>query len=300
MLLASLPAARDAEVEGVHIARVATRRMREALPLFAAGAPEDVDRITRLVRRAGRRLGRVRELDVMDADLARRELRLPAALDAIGVARRALADRRLRARRKLVKALDRMALDHTERLQLAWAHRWWFARRGGDAWDIALRQRILDRACMLGKAIDHATAVYFPNRLHTVRIAAKKLRYSVELAQQRGVLRPAGLLGDLKRVQESLGHLHDAQVLLDSAGELWGEAVEPFQRRLLIDDLRGEIGERHAEYLQLRDRLRAVCDSCRRFGAPLPRHSLTARPLLTASMVAVPAGLLLIGARSRP
>jgi CHAD domain-containing protein len=297
--LANLPAARDAEVEAVHLARVATRRIRETLPLFVQSAPHEVDRIRGLVRKAARRLGRVRELDVMDDDLARREMRLPSALGAIGAARRALSDRRLRARRKLVKTLDRLALNQPEHFRLAAAGHWWSFRRSAREWDDALRQRILDRACRLGKAIDHATAVYFPNRLHDVRIAAKKLRYSIELAQQRGLLRPAGMLGDLRRVQESLGRLHDAHVLLRSADEFLAEEVDPRERRLLTDDLRGEIAERHAEYLAMRDKVMAVCDTCRRFGEAAVRHRLAARPLLAASAVAVPAGLLLISGRGR-
>ena len=69
-LLGYLPLVRDGDVEGVHGARVVTRRLREALPLFARSFPDDVRRVKRIVKRAGRRLGSVRELDVMDAELS--------------------------------------------------------------------------------------------------------------------------------------------------------------------------------------------------------------------------------------
>ena len=58
----SLPAARAGEVSAIHQARVATRRLREALPLVARGAPGR--KLARAVRRLTRALGPVRELDV--------------------------------------------------------------------------------------------------------------------------------------------------------------------------------------------------------------------------------------------
>src|SRR5688572_8070355 len=76
-LLGYLPLVRDGDVEGIHGARVVTRRLREALPLFARSFPEDVRRVKRIVRRAGRQLGDVRELDVMDAELMKRAARMP-------------------------------------------------------------------------------------------------------------------------------------------------------------------------------------------------------------------------------
>ncbi len=301
VLLASLPAARDADVEGVHNARVATRRLREALPLFLKAHPRDVDRITQLVKRAGRRLGRVRELDVMEEDLARRAVRLPSALHAIGVARLVLNRQRGKARRRLVKALDRLALDSAEKLRLSRVtHGWSVSGRDAGGWGRVLRHRIGHRAGELRAAIDHASAVYFPNRLHRVRIAAKKLRYSVELAQQSGLSSDLHVLGELKRGQESLGQLHDAQVLLDTTDGLVTESgVDAGQVRLLKEDLEGEIGERHMEYLARRERLREVCGVCASFAAQQAARRFFARPLLAAGVVAaLPAGWLLLGARA--
>ena len=303
VLLSSLPAARDADVESVHLARVATRRIREALPLFMRNCPKDVDRIKYLIKRAGRRLGRVRELDVMEEGLVRRAMRLPSAMHAIGVARRQLDRERNRARRRLVKVLDGLALDREEKLRLSQMRHGWhlFRRDSGYGWEPVLRYRIGDRADGLRDTVNHATRVYFPNRLHQVRIAAKKLRYSLELAQQSGLWRPLRVLGDLKRAQDALGRVHDAQVLFDATDELMLDSgVDARQTQLLKDDLEGEIAERHAEYLELRDRLREICNVCREYGArPGQPHRSVRTPLIAASALAVPAGLLVLGARAR-
>src|SRR6476620_3261856 len=57
-----LPGARDGDVRAVHQARVATRRLREALPLIDAGKAGR--RLGRVARSLTGVLGPVRELDV--------------------------------------------------------------------------------------------------------------------------------------------------------------------------------------------------------------------------------------------
>jgi CHAD domain-containing protein len=61
----SLPAVLEAEAEGVHKARVASRRVREALPVVLAQAPPGRSaRLRRSFRRVTRALGPLREMDV--------------------------------------------------------------------------------------------------------------------------------------------------------------------------------------------------------------------------------------------
>src|SRR5262245_58835651 len=66
-LATQLPGVRTADVDAVHDARVLTRRLRELLRL-APNRPADVvtDATDRL-KAAGRALGEVRELDVLDS-----------------------------------------------------------------------------------------------------------------------------------------------------------------------------------------------------------------------------------------
>ena len=63
-LESALPALAEGAPDAVHDARVATRRLRELLPLLDL-PPERSDQLRRDLRAATRRLGRVRELDVL-------------------------------------------------------------------------------------------------------------------------------------------------------------------------------------------------------------------------------------------
>jgi CHAD domain-containing protein len=82
-----------------------------------------------------------------------------------------------------------------------------------EGWRAVLSARILTRAGRLEDAVQRAGQMYQPERLHAVRIAAKKLRYGLELAADSGVRSASPLVRRIKRVQDLLGRLHDFQVL---------------------------------------------------------------------------------------
>jgi len=64
-LLDALPAAASGDMTSVHRARVASRRLRELLPVLAEAADSDaLDRAGKQVRRITQALGPIRELDV--------------------------------------------------------------------------------------------------------------------------------------------------------------------------------------------------------------------------------------------
>src|SRR4029453_11038344 len=58
-----------------------------------------------------------------------------------------------------------------------------------------------------------AGQIYAAEALHDVRIAAKKLRYALEIADESGAAPCGESLRVIKRVQDALGRLHDLQVL---------------------------------------------------------------------------------------
>src|SRR5258706_9506602 len=87
---------RDGEIESLHEARVATRRIRAALPLLVQATPAD----RRLFKYISRRLGRVRELDVAQGLLAEMERQFPSSAYGIAALRRHIRAKQDRARVK--------------------------------------------------------------------------------------------------------------------------------------------------------------------------------------------------------
>ena len=77
-LNAQIPGIRDGDIDAIHDGRVATRRVRELLPLCVPEAGMG-DEFRRTVRDVGRSLGRVRDLDIEIALLEQVEQRVPRA-----------------------------------------------------------------------------------------------------------------------------------------------------------------------------------------------------------------------------
>jgi len=208
-----MPRAIAGDDAGVHQARVASRRLREAVPVLTEGLDgSKPGKARRKIRRLTRALGCVRELDVT-LHL------LDEMVEKPGVSRAALQDVRAHV---LEERERRRALMHE---RLAGVNMDKLARRlegvrlallqptPGHNWRASLATRIAKRARRLEHAIDDAGQIYGPEALHQVRIAAKKLRYAVEIANESGAAPAAATVRTLKRVQETLGRLHDLQVL---------------------------------------------------------------------------------------
>jgi CHAD domain-containing protein len=93
-ILHHLPGTFDGDVESVHQARVAARRLREVLPYLPASGPGHPSGAADAIRSAGRYLGRVRDLDVMSGLLDRAGQRMPSTAAAVAAAKASLAARR--------------------------------------------------------------------------------------------------------------------------------------------------------------------------------------------------------------
>jgi CHAD domain-containing protein len=208
--------------EGVHHARVAARRLREALALVTAGPQTDVALLRADARRLRTDLGPVREADVLVElfDARARTRRWPAV--AVAPVRQRLLERRLQAgadtpaifaRVDLAGLLGRSAritvsLEHEPRLRASTRQ---------------LTRRARTRARGLLEALRHAGPFYAPARFHDVRIAAKKLRYVLELYRDLGRLPVDPEIGALRAAQDSLGRLHDLQDLQSAVETLAAE-----------------------------------------------------------------------------
>jgi CHAD domain-containing protein len=80
------------------------------------------------------------------------------------------------------------------------------------SWPEAVMRHAAAGARRVDDAVDSCGTLYAPARLHTLRIAIKKLRYSLELADAMPALNDT--MAVLRSGQRRLGHLHDMQVLL--------------------------------------------------------------------------------------
>lgn len=259
-LAAAVPPALRGEPIGVHQARVASRRLREIVPILVSTAPS-AGRADAAVRRVTRALGPVRELDVTAALYAERTATDPVHPVAHDAVRRALVRQRAAAMRA-----TRRTLSPAHRTRLWTVLETLAGEAGGappPAITAAVEIRLGQRARRVTRALGHLGVLYAPDRLHAVRIAVKQLRYSLEVA---GVLRRARVatsLRQLRSVQEMLGRAHDLHVLGEFIRRVEGRVVtrsRPAARdlRRLADGIDGLGRQLHAAFLSRRGALLAV------------------------------------------
>jgi len=219
------------DIEDVHQVRVACRRMRAGLAFFGDCFDDDkADRWRGQLKKALRRFGPARDCDVQIAFLKDVLSRLDSEQKPYkpGLARLLL---RLNQQRdalqpKIIKAVQRLARERlllnihleTERLQYEADH----AEQkfcGADFYQRAAErvgrclQQVQDKLGSLADA--EAVAEH-----HALRIAVKKLRYTLEVCDTglRGQLKT--LIKQLKQLQTLLGDMHDCDV--------WQTQIETF------------------------------------------------------------------------
>jgi CHAD domain-containing protein len=275
-----LNAVEQGDVRGLHRARVASRRLRELLPMLQLDHAR-TRKLSRRLKKVTTRLGAVRELDVLlllidELHVDRRGR--SGALARVGIsvakdrddARKHLAthlpvEGMRRLGDKLARVVEELGLTEVSA-----------SRAANRNWRVAIEARVAGRAARLTTAITEAGAMYLPERLHTVRITMKKLRYALELSNELAGTRRDSNLAALKRGQELLGRIHDLQVLIERIRQVQASLTPPnvtIWRNLdaLIRSLEDECRVLHARYMRMRDRLTAATGS------------LTARPPAAAA-----------------
>ena len=259
-----LPAAIAGDDTGVHQARVASRRLREAVPVLAADTKVR-RKAERKIRRVTQALGTVREMDVT-VQILDEFARGP------GIPRDALEDVRghviAERDRRRATMLDRLRRVNTAKL----------SRRLEEVsmtipgatlgeWRSTLVKRVGQRAKRLRGAIQSAGQVYAAEQLHLVRIAVKKLRYALELVADSRLAPARPMVNTLKRAQETLGRLHDLQVIEHHVAAV--QALPPTRRgaddggldviaRMLADECR----HIHARYVKQVPALLELTHAC--------------------------------------
>lgn len=261
----TLPSARNGEPNGIHQARVATRRVREALPLVTRGAKGR--RLKKRVSGLTRALGRVRELDVALINLD--ELAADTALqtEGIDVLRTILKEERQRLYADMAEQVDRVDLQKLQRKALGAAARL-VESEAEDASAkrlTAVIKRAARRAESLQAAIDNAGGIYLPDRLHEVRIAVKKLRYVLEIARELSRSRASARIRTLKSVQDLLGRMHDLEMLIARVRAVQGSDRAPTLKvsadlDRLVRRLEMECRQLHVRYMGAKKKLLELCD----------------------------------------
>ena len=271
-----LPMAVAGDDRGVHQARVTSRRLREAVPVLATGLKgSKAGKARGKIRRLTRALGTVRELDVtiqLLDELARSPHVSRIAVEEVRA--RVLKEREDR-RKLMLERLEHINPDKIDRrlssvgaaLQTSMV----------EPWRKALAARLLQRSRRLTIAMDEAGHMYAPERLHAVRIAAKKLRYGLELAVDSGLRQAAPHVRAIKRAQDMLGKLHDLQVLETHVAAVQAEPQSGRARsREALEDLARHIEDRcrhlHGRYVSTAPALREAALAVRKVIAPQLAH----------------------------
>ena len=270
------------EVRALHRARVASRRLRELVPMLQLDRGVS-KKLSRRLRRVTVRLGVVRELDVLillidELHVSRRECTTALARVAVVV-----SNDRDRARRKLfahlpIAEMRRLAgkIGRTiGDLQLVESAS---SRSAARSWREGVESRVVLRAGRLAATMEEAGALYLPERLHDVRISLKKLRYAVELSHEVTGRRADADIRTLKRGQDLLGRMHDLQVLIDRVRQLQASLAPPnvaiwrdldALMRMLEDDCR----RLHARYMRVREDIAEIAARLGAERAPARPHA---------------------------
>jgi CHAD domain-containing protein len=262
-LIEAMPAAQTGDVRSVHQARVATRRLREALPVLGRHIhPHALGRARRQVRRMTRALGPVRELDVALLHLDEFAARNIVSTRATALVRQSIVEERLQRRRAM---LQEVTPSKVEKLRHRLGHVATGPVREQSPGTIHDAERqVARRAIRLEQAIERAGGLYLSDRLHQVRVAAKKLRYALEIERELKRSRATARITQLKRLQDLLGRIHDFEILIERTRHVQADAASSDRHTALeldrlVRELEAECRKDHATYMRRRESIVKLC-----------------------------------------
>jgi CHAD domain-containing protein len=231
------------DADAVHDMRTATRRLRTALEVFGAGASKrDRKPVERELQRVARRLGEVRDLDVLIEALG--------STPELHPVRTAWNRARDAGAKRLQREVDRPRFDRA--LASAGTAGTFGLTDHADAGREGIVLRVANRAPamiwaafgeLLAHELDPMTAD--PPVIHELRKDAKRLRYTLEAFED--ALQPgAHLIVLLVALQDAGGEMHDAIVARDKARatmdslQLQGREADAIEAFAAVQDGRAE------------------------------------------------------------
>lgn len=203
---------RDKDPEPLHQMRVGMRRMRASIETFgfAIRLPEEAS--DRAISKISRRLGRVRDLDVLLEKLGSLE-----GLD--GKILRQLRERRKEEFASLRETLSGRRYRELENSLREWTKRPAYRTAGALPLRPIFPDLLLPMGCRL--FLHAGWDAESGEILHDLRKRVKAIRYQAEFFADAYGEELAEWIAELKTIQDQLGGLQDRIVLREAVGEVW-------------------------------------------------------------------------------
>jgi len=241
------------DIEVIHNMRVSLRRLWAAMTTFSHYFNQKkFFRLSQKTRTLARKLGKVRDLDVLIELLEKHSKYLeekPSTILTISYLVSQWQSERLKDRGKLFKYLEKLANKEFERKFLAF-----FDSTTQNKYKETKKAKNEKKIFLdtLKNFYRHAPKENFSSEsLHQLRIAAKKLRYSLEFYEICFNHLLTNYLKILKEIQELLGDLHDCDVMIDLLRKYLKKITIPLQQELYLGltELSNYFSERRANLL---------------------------------------------------
>ncbi len=219
------------DIEDVHQVRVACRRMRAAMRLFNDCFDEKmVAEWEKRLKKLLKSFGTARDLDVQIAflDQTLNELSIEQKKNRPGIRRMLLRSQQQREiiQSKVIKSISEIKKKQiltNIHLQMQ-KHLFILKLQNPSIHSPAVYQRAYEQICRhVGELLDQCSAMNDPvnvNGHHSIRIAAKKLRYVMEICNEALKDRLKSEIKAIKKIQTLLGEIHDCDV--------WNSEIERF------------------------------------------------------------------------
>ena len=202
----------EKHAKAVHSFRTSFRRLETLLEEIAPRGDRHRKKLLKMLNAIRRRAGKVRDLDVQLEAL--RSLKVPQEPRRKTRLMQGLIELRLKHEEKLYKLLRKQDIREIHR-RLKQTYKGFETDRARDP--LVVARGIVATAITGGSTMD-------VKKLHRCRIAVKRARYAAELAEKSPAA--TAFIGELKGMQDTLGHWHDWQLLTETAKRRLGEVSQ--------------------------------------------------------------------------
>jgi CHAD domain-containing protein/adenylate cyclase class IV len=250
------------DIEELHVMRVATRRMRAAFDVFGdVYSKKKLKPLRRGLKATGRALGRVRDLDVFIEKMGHyQQSLLEEERPGVEPLLETWRDKREAARQEMLVYLDSKGYSVFKQNMLEFLETEGFAAKPvavNVAEPYQLRHivpRLVYTRYEAMRAFDNVLESASLETLHSLRLAFKAFRYTLEFFQELLGTEVKMVIDEVKAMQDHLGNLNDANVASDISRDYlanWEEhqlhlpLVERRSPTQMVSYLTSKLDERH-------------------------------------------------------